>query len=191
MPEINLLTNSGPQSSIGSTLASMMSKAFGVVLVLLLLYWGYVLFAVHTTKNNIAEASAAIKQDQQDIIQNGGRDEVLTRQAQVKQASTLINNHVYWSRFFSDIAKATLKTAAYGTFAADEKGVITASVIIPDYQSLDQFLQVFDLPAYNGNFNNVRIVSVSKSQEENTDLLDARIRFEYTIGALKNKQTPQ
>lgn len=192
MPEINLLNNnSGPKAGIGSTLASTMSKALIVVLVLLLAYWGYALFATRSARNSIASAKYAIEQDQQDIIKNGGRNEVLTRQAQLKQADTLITNHVYWSRFFSDIAKATLKTAAYGGFAVDADGVITASVIVPDYQSLDQFLQVFDLPAYNGNFSNVKIVSVSKSQDENVEALDARIKFNYSVGALKNKQSPQ
>lgn len=189
MPEINLLNNNSQQASFGSTLASTMSKALVVVLILLLAYWGYVLLATRSAKNGIASATFAIEQDQQEIIKNGGRSEVLTRQAQLKQASTLITNHVYWSRFFSDVAKATLKTAAYGGFSVDPDGVITASVIVPDYQALDQFLQVFDLPAYNGNFSNVRIISVSKSEEENVESLDARIKFNYSIGALKNKQT--
>ncbi len=188
MPEINLLNNTGQRPNIASTIASTMSKALVVVLILLLAYWGYTLLATRSVRNNIATAKFAIEQDQQDIIKNGGRSELLTRQAQLKQANTLISNHVYWSRFFSDIAKATLKTAAYGGFAADANGVITASVLVPVYQALDQFLQVFDLPAYNGNFSDVKIVSVSKSQDEDTQSLDARVRFNYSVGSLKNKQ---
>jgi cell division protein FtsB len=185
MPEINLLSNNTKKVSVGSAIGSLMVKALAVVLIFMLVYWGYTLFMSRRTASRIKETTAQIEKDQQDILKNTKRDELLTRQVQLQEAEKIIHNHVYWSRFFKDIAKSTLRTSSYGGFTVDPGGVITVSVNVPDYQTLDQYLQVFDLPAYNTNISDIKIVSVSKVEKEGSQTLDARLRFNYNKQSLK------
>lgn len=163
-----------------------MAKALAVVLVAAIAYYGVVLYLNSKTTKGIAEIKAKIEADQQEIIKNKSRPELLTRQVQLKEAEKIIKNHVYWSRFFKDIANATLKVSSYGGFTTDQGGVIVASVLVPDYPTLDLWLQVFDLPAYNQNFSDVKIVSISPVEKVNFKGYDARIRFTYNVDSLKS-----
>lgn len=188
MAEINLLATNTKKTTIGSAIGSLMVKALAVVLLAALTYYGYASFKVGSTDKKITETKAQIESDQQDIISNKARPELLARQTQLDAAEKLIGSHVYWSRFFKDIANATLQTSAYGGFTADQGGTITASVLTADYATLDQWLQVFDLDAFNKNFSDVKVISVAKIEKENFVGLDARINFKYNLGALKGAQ---
>lgn len=189
MPEINLLANNNARGGVGDTLALLLVRALAVVLILLMLFFIYIFFSNRSVDSKIESTSAQIQKDQNEIAENSDRQRLLTRQAQLKEAKVIITNHVFWSRFFGDLAKSTLQNARFGSFASEADGTVTASVIVPDYATLDKFLQVFDLPAYNGNFSDVKIVSIAKAANSETNELDARIRFRYNTESLKNKAT--
>jgi len=185
MAEINLLATNTKKTTLGSAIGSLMVKALAVVLLAALAYYGFAFFMVSSMDKKITETKALIESDQQDIISNKARPELLIRQTQLDEAAKLISSHVYWSRFFKDIAKATLQASAYGGFTVDQGGVIIASVLVSDYAALDQWLQVFDLPSFNKNFSDVKIISVTKVDEENFVGLDARVKFTYNLESLK------
>lgn len=187
MPEINLLANNNSRSGVGDTLALLLVRALAVVLIMLMLFFVFVFFSNRSVNTKIEKTSVQIQQDQDEIAKNSDRQRLLTRQAQLKEAKVIISNHVYWSRFFGDLAKSTLQTARFGSFASEADGTVMASVIVPDYATLDKFLQVFDLPAYNGNFSDIKIVSIAKAAGSEINELDARIRFRYNTESLKNK----
>lgn len=185
MAEINLLSNNTPRPSVSKTLSSIFVKTLAVLLLLVLVYFGYIFFALKNTSNASASETEKINQDQQDILSNKNRSELLIRQSQLKEAENLIENHVYWSRFFKDIAQATLKTTSYSDFSSQGDGNITVSLTVPDYKTLDEFLQVFDLPQFNKNFSNVRIISVAKTTQGSVPSLKVKVRFQYNIDVLK------
>lgn len=186
MSEINLLNSNTKKTSLSSAIGSLMAKALIVVLVAAIVYYGVVLFLSSKTTKDISAIKVKIETDQQEILKNESRPELLTRQVQLKEAENIIKNHVYWSRFFKDMANATLKASSYGGFTVDKGGVIVASVLVSDYATLDQWLQVFDLPTYNKNFSDVKIVSISAVDKVDFKGYDARIKFTYNVDSLKS-----
>lgn len=188
MPEINLLNTEVKRASIPEEIFLWLMRLLAFILLLAFLYFGYTLFALSRTNASINDEEQKIDQATQDIINNSSRDEVVTRQGQLQQVDTLIQDHVYWSKFFPELARVTLQSAVYSTFSANPDGTAIVTVLVPDYATLDNYLQVFDLPDYNKTFSNVRLVSTTNAPAETGGGIQARISLKYNPEYLKKSK---
>ncbi len=125
----------------------------------------------------------AISQAQQTVSGVNNRDELYTRQAQLQQFDGLIGKHLYWSNLFPALAKVTLKQASFTSISATKDGQLDVAVSVPDLLAVDKFLQVFDRPEFNANFNNLRIGAVGKivSGGQTAYSFDARFNFNSSL----------
>lgn len=180
MPDINLLQTPGAQVATQSHRGShFLARLLMVALVAVLLVYGYLQYSQWSAKKDIAETNAAIATAQAEALQNKSRNEVLTRQGQVKELDTLIKSHMYWSYLLPELARVTLRSAQYTDIEANGAGKLNLTVTLPSYEELEKFMQIFDLPEYNKEFSNVKILSISKTQQ--IDKIQTLVQLELTF----------
>lgn len=179
MSEINLLEQESSVSKIKSKGKQWLSRLVGLVLVLSLLLYGYLFYDGWRLDQKISESQAKINEYQAELQNNDKREELLTRQAQLKSANQVLDKHMYWSVLLPELARVTLASAQYTNIDADVDGELGLTVTLPSYNDAEKYLQVFDLPEYNANFSNVKIVSLLKTQQDN--LLKTTMRIQLTL----------
>jgi len=162
--QINLLKQQDSTSNFGQFLPGLFVKVLTVAVICLFAYYGWLFLKAKKLVNNISAAEKTISDSKTQAATMPGRDELLTRQAQLKELSGLISKHTYMSQLIPALAKVTLKTAIYTSLKSAGDGNMTLSVALPDMNELDKFLQVFDRPEFSKNFNNLRIGSIHKVQ---------------------------
>ncbi len=185
--QINLLKQQSPFAVSGNVL-SIVNKLIIVVILALVGYFGWAYFQVKTVKKQVVSLNSDIANKKIEFNQTSRSDELITRQAQVKEFSNLINSHVYWSQLLPEIAKVTLKQATYLSMQTDSKHVLSMSVQLPNMVELDKFLQVFNSPTLNKYFRDVKIGGVSKVQEDDLSLIKAEITFDFNPEIIKYKE---
>lgn len=188
MADINLLQND--TSTTGSIVGRggfYVSRLLMVVLVAVIAWYGYLLFDGHKTSGSIKDTQAKISQAESEALNNEGRGELLTRQGQVKALDGLIENHLYWSYLLPELARVTLPSTKYTTVEADAAGKLSLSVSLNSYDDFEKFMQVFDLPEYNQQFSNVRVVSINKTQKDDTIETVVRLQLTFNPEFIKGK----
>jgi len=180
MSEINLLQNEGKSGGENTGLiARLVSRLLILLLVLALLgYAGLYVYNMMTTKK-LATVKDSVKADQSEALSNKDRNELVTRQEQMLQLKTFVDNHLYWSYLLPELARVTLKSAKYTAIEAHSDGNLNLSVTLPSYQEIDKYLQIFDLPEYNQQFSNVRIVNLSNVQTK--DSVETQVELQLTF----------
>lgn len=180
MSEINLL---GSDSAVNNVSSGMVPKLVARILMIalavaVLIY--IILYIVnYTTNSNLTTAQAQIQAVQSQALGNKERNELVTRQEQLLELDTLIDNHVYWSYLLPEVARVTLKSAKYSEITARSDGKMELSVNLPSYADVEKFMQIFDLPQYNQQFSNVRIVAIDNTQNGST--IETKLRLELTF----------
>ncbi|MFH1171709.1 MAG: hypothetical protein V1778_04180 [bacterium] len=61
-----------------------------------------------------------------------------------EQALSLLDTHIYWTKFFSGLEKYTLQTVSVRSASADQSGHLTLTLSGKDYRSLAQQLLAFE-----------------------------------------------
>ena len=112
---------------------------------------------------------------------------MITRQGQLQSVNGLIKNHMSWSYLLPELARVTLRSSSYTTISADSTGTLTMSVSAPNYSDLDQYLQVFNLPQFNQQFSDVKVLSVSKAQEGSNLTTQMRIELKFKPDFIRNR----
>lgn len=182
MAEINLLQPEQiSASSIVGRSKFIVSRMLMVILVLIMAGYGYLFIEDSRVSGNIEKTQAKITQAQSVAMNNQDRAELLTRQGQLKELDKLVKDHMYWSYMLSDLAKITFKNAKYSNFEADTKGKMWATVNVSTYEELDKFVQVFNLPEYNKEFSDVRVITINKEQDANTGVTVLKARLQLTF----------
>lgn len=190
MPQINLLSsNTAHKPNIGQVALGIGVKILAGLLAILLIYYAWLFVSSRQTNAKLADLQASIAQSQKDILAQKDREELIVRQGQLDALKTILQNHVYWSNLFPKLAQATLNTASYVSFSAIDDGTGVMEVSVPTYADLDKFLQVFDFPQFAQNFSDLRITSISKSQEGSTLETKAQLKFKYNSGLIKKTTT--
>ncbi len=185
MPQINLLKekNSNPRALQG------MLAIVNIILIVIILglgaYYGWMYFSVKSNNNNILDIQDKISKEKSAALKQPDRQQLLTRQAQLKELEGLIAKHPYWSAMLPQLATVTLKEASYMSVKLDTAGFLDVSVTVPNTESLDKFLQIFDLPEYYKNFYNLKIGSISNGQKDNKLLTKFDLRMNYNPDLLK------
>ncbi len=184
MPQINLLKQSSTTSHImRGSLNGVLVKILAVVLVGVLGWYAWMFFETSKISASNDALAIQISQEQNQLKNFTNRSEILTRQAQLQQFNTLVENHIYWSNLFPELARVTLQGADYTALNATNDGTINVSVAVPNLVDLDNFLQVFDLTDINKSFSNLTIGSVSQDSITNTVRVD--VKFNFDTGLLQ------
>lgn len=192
MAEINLLKQKGSSSSFITSLPGLVAKLLILGLIGLVGYYGWLFVDDNKTSNDLATAQAQIAQDQQQVSSVSDRQELYVRQQQLQQVNNLSTKHLYWSYLLPALAKVTFNSAAYSNIQATKDGDITVSVTVPDLESIDKFIQVFDLPEFTKNFNNLRMGAFHKSSDGDKTVytFDAQFNFNPSLLKLPNSTSP-
>jgi hypothetical protein len=184
VPEINLLKQNTVSDSYVYLLPKIISRFLLFVLLGCVVYYGWLLFQINSTTASIEKTQQELQEVRTQANNQTNRDELLTRQLQLGQVETLINSHIFWSGFFPELAKVTLKTATYTSLKASTAGEVSLVVTVPNLSELDKFLQVFNNPKYNTNFYNVRIGEFHKVQHDNGTAINFDIRMNFNPAIL-------
>jgi Tfp pilus assembly protein PilN len=102
----------------------------------------------------------------QTSINTGEKDIIPARnlQAQLKNMQTLLNGHVYWSSFFSQLGAVTPLKAEYTSFNGGiSDGRVRFEGVAPSYTDVGKVLLSLST---SGKFSNVRLISVNPSAGE-------------------------
>jgi len=185
MAQINLL-DSEAQTRFKGHGYSWLARAMGVILVLVVLSYVYFYFHQRSLQNKINQVRGKTVTAQNEITANTARNELLTRQGQLISLNPLIKNHVYWSGLLPELARVSLRQSTYSSIEAISNGNLILSIKLPTYADMDKFLQIFDLPEYNRQFSNVRVLSINKAAEEGQISYLMRVQLTFNPDFIKN-----
>ncbi|MBI5530615.1 MAG: hypothetical protein HY918_03900 [Candidatus Doudnabacteria bacterium] len=192
MPQINLLKqNINRSNNWASNIPNIIAKILWAVFVLVVLYYGWIYFSSVKVSKEIVSTQEKINTEKQAILSMDKRNEVLTRQLQLKDLDGAIAKHIYWSQLFPELARVTLKTANYSSLTAGTDGDLVLRASVPTIGDLDKFTQIFDSSSFNQNFSNVRIGGFSKAQDASGSsavTFDVRIQYDPSIVQYKEKK---
>ena len=185
MAQINLLKQTSNTGNFWSSGPKIFVRLFLLVLLALVGYYVWLYIDLSSTGNQITSEQNKINADQQAALSIPNRDELFTRQQQVKDLESLIGGHVYWSQFFPELAKVTLKNASYSNMSVSTAGDLTLSATVPTLEDLDKYMQVFDQPEFNKNFYDVRIAGFTKIQSKTSTAVQFSVRMKYNGGIIQ------
>lgn len=188
MSEINLLHSDHLDSEInGGFLASMLARLFLVLVIVAILLYAGLYFYTWRSSTNLKRVEARAQAARQEAIENSSRNEVVTRQEQLIELETLISKHVYWSYLLPELARVTLSSARYTEIEANSDGTLKLTVNLPSYNEVEKYMQIFDLPEYNQQFSNVRIVGIDTAQNETTIETQLRLELKFNPQFIKGR----
>lgn len=179
MAEINLLDSQTHTNNLKAQGSRWLLRIMTIIFVASLLSYALLLFLNWSTGKKITEATDAIVSYQNESKNNKDREELITRQGQLNNINSLLAAHLYWSKLLPELARVTLTSAYYSTMTASADGSLDLTVNTPSYSEAEKYLQVFDLPEYNKEFSNVKVMSMSKSQQGNA--LATTMRLHLTL----------
>ena len=188
MAQINLLKQKKNSSDFWTLFTGILVKFLGAVVIFLIVYYGYLFYQAKKTNDATAKVQQQLLLDQKEIDAIPNRDELFTRQQQLKTLLGLVANHPYWSGMLPALASTTLTSANYLTFQAQNDGTMILSVTVPSTEDLDKFLQIFNLPQYNQDFYNVQIAALGKFQVGDTLMTRFDIHMQYNPALLQRQQ---
>lgn len=182
MAQINLLKQSGGSRKSWQSLPKILARLALALLIAVAAYYVWLAVSYGQTDKAIQTAQQKIQADQQSALDLSQRNEVLTRQLQLKNLNDLISQHVYFSQLLPALADATLKTASYTSLQVNSDNSLTLAARVPTLGDLDKYLQVFDLPEFYKNFSNLRIGGFSKSKDPQTNgtSLTFEVKMDYS-----------
>lgn len=165
---------------------SLLSKGMLVLLLLVALFYGYLYIRQGSIQKQINQVREKTAEAQAEATSNTDRNELITRQGQLAALNPLIDDHVYWSGLLPELARISLRQSSYVSISAAANGNLVMSVEMPTYADLDKFLQVFDLPEYNKQFRDVRVLSISKGAEEGSVSYVMRVQLAFNKDFIKH-----
>jgi len=118
------------------------------------------------------ERQIADVQSQLNSLQSELREAVLS-QASLKKFSSLLDQHIYWTRVWNDLAENTLKTAVFDSIqASSENGEFILTGTVKNYTELGKLM--LGLESAEG-FRKVELLSASSDEEDGTVLFDIKV----------------
>lgn len=184
MAQINLLKQPDSDSNLWSTIPKIFARVLAVVLLLLIGYYGWLYLDSNKVDREIVRLKAKINADRETAFSAPRRDELLTRQLQLKDVADLIASHVYFSQLMPKLANVTLKKASYSSLRVGVEGQLILSVNVPSLEELDKYLQVFNVPEINQYFSDIRISSYHKVQDKISTSISFQVTMKYNPGII-------
>lgn len=188
MAEINLLQTENPAVDQGfGVVTRLVAKILSVILVVVVLvYVGLYVYGWLNGKR-LTSIKSDIQTAQSEALANKDRQELVTRQEQLGNLETLIDNHLYWSHLLPELARVTLKSARYTEIEASSDGKLNLAVTLPSYEEVEKYMQIFDLPEYNQQFSNVRILSIETVQADTSIEIQLRLELNFNPEYIKGR----
>lgn len=179
MAQINLLKQKQPSVFTRIGLLAIFSKLALLGLLVLVIFWTWFFFQSKSASKDIQVLDERVAKQKQELSENDRRDEIITRQAQLKKFDVLISGHLYWSQLLPELAKVTLKKASYLSFRAESEGGINLAVKLPSIADLDKFLQIFDSAKINRYFSDLKMGGISKVVEKDNAYVRVDVQLKY------------
>lgn len=121
--------------------------------------------------NEAARNQAAIAAiDQQLAVLGEAKAKAIVFHRTTLETLSLINKHIYWTKFFAGLEKYTVDAVYYRGFNADQAGRVTLAATGKDYRSVSRQLIAFTQA--KDFVKNVRITSATLRQENEAPLID-------------------
>lgn len=183
MPQINLLKQQSPGESFLKLLPSLLVKLFVVLVLVLLGYYAWLFIRIGKLESDIKTSEANYAETLKKVVTTKNRNEVYTRQLQLKQFKTLLSGHIYWTNFFPALGQVTLKSAYFSNITASKEGELTLTVHVPDLENIDQFMQIFNQPDFNKTFNALKIgdFRLVQTDQSRDFTFEAHLKFSPAI----------
>lgn len=191
MPQINLLKQTRNADSFLAESPKIIVRIFLVILLALAGYYVWLFVDLNKTNNTLAETQSKINADKQKALNIKKRDEILTRQLQLKALAGIINQHTYLSQLMPEVATVTLKKANYHNLSADSSGVLSLDVTVPSIDDMDKYMQVFDLPIFNENFSDIRIGGFNTVQGKDSSSVHFQVSMKFNPAIIQYKASKQ
>jgi hypothetical protein len=186
MPDINLLQTPNAQGNNFSKGSSrLLSRILMVALVAVVLGYVYMKYDHWATAKKITDIQTSVASAQAEALTSKDRNQLITRQGQTKELDKLIGSHLYWSYLLPELARVSLTSAKYTSIEADSDGKLTLNVNLNSYEDLEKYMQIFDLPEYNQEFSDVKIISIARVQVDSQLQTQARIQLTFDPTFLK------
>ena len=109
-----------------------------------LVYVGLSIYQSNIVTETQAKKDQIIELDRQIKLLNEKKRAAIAFQSVVQQAISLLDTHIYWTKFFSGLEKYTVKTVAIRGMSADQAGHMTLTLSALDYRSVAQQLIAFE-----------------------------------------------
>lgn len=177
MAQINLLKQQSESESLIQKAPTILVRILAVLALAVIAYYAWMYIREKRIVKEIQEVETNVSQLYAEAMSIPGRQELFTRQGQLKEYMTISSAHKYFSQIFLPLAQVTLKTAKYSNFQASEDGTINLSTTVPDIKDVDKFIQIFNIPQFYENFSDVRIGSLNRLQDET----GVSYRFDLTM----------
>lgn len=179
MAEINLLQTQSTFHQVKERGKRWLLRIVTLIFVLTLALYGYLFYSDWSGGKAITEHQAVIAEVQSSLENNQKRSELLVRQGQVKSANDILAKHLFWSGLLPELARVSLVSAEYSLIETTAEGDLNLTVTVPTYSDAEKYLQVFDLPEYNKYFSNVRVLSLTRAQQD--EILQTTMRLQLTL----------
>jgi hypothetical protein len=178
--QINLLKQNTTNSfDFSRSIPKILVRLFLVVLLCLLGYYGWLYFQVKKIDSDTIALNAKMAGEVSLALGTTDRNELLTRQLQIKTLSGLISSHLYWSQILKPLADATLQTATYTSIETLDDGTLSISGSVPSYEELEKYLQAFNLSDVYQNFSDVLLGGYVKNIGKTPD--SSNVNFQVII----------
>ena len=185
MAEINLLQGSGYKHTDPNKFKLL--NIIGVFLIILVILV-YVLLWFLSGQAGKAIEQSNIEQTQikTKIQEQSQYSKLVKSQSGLSNLKLLLNHHLAWSEVIPRFADATLKTASYSQFQANQGGSVLITGVVPDFQELDKLIKAYQLPDFP-YIKDVKLMNIAVGSEDsngitytvkvtfNTDLLKLKL----------------
>lgn len=188
MAEINLLKQTSPSQNFAKQIPSLLVKFFAVVGLAVVGFYVWLNVQNKLLEKNLVKLSAEIVESKKSALTMEKREELLTKQHQLKEYAKLIAGQTFFSQIFEPLAAQAYKNSKYLTMRATSDGSVSMKVNTPTLQDLDKMFQMFNTEDFMKNFNNVKVGGFYKSKNtEGVDEYLFEIKMNYNTEIIKAK----
>lgn len=188
MAQINLLKTNTSSPGSFHAVNSALVKICAIGVLGVLGYYGYLFFQVTRVEKSIAALQQEVSTEKAQMAAIEGLDELSVRQGQLKEFSSLLDKHYYWSSFFPYLASSTLASTTYTSIRTLSDNSISLTLTVPSISELDRYLQIFNRKEINSYFQNVRIGGINRSFDNSSLSMKVDVRFDFNPELLKYRE---
>jgi hypothetical protein len=184
--EINLLKRSSSSANIVKSIPSLLVKFLLLIGLVVLGFYIWLNVQERALNTKATARSQETLQKKKDALVMDKRDELLTRQRQLKEYYSLLSNQTYFSQIFEHLAKQTYKNSKYLSLKASADGVVALTTIVPSLQDLDKIFQMFNSEKFMDTFSNAKVGGFYKNKTDaGTDEYKFEIKMDFKPEIIK------
>lgn len=188
MAEINLLKQASSAQNFSKHIPSLLVKLFIVIGIGVLGFYLWVNVQEKVMVKKLNKLAEEIVNEKQSALSLEQRDELITKQNQLREYVGLVSSQTYFSEIFEPLANQTYKNSKYISMKATSDGSVTLKATTPSLKDLHKIFQMFNTEEFMKNFSNVKIGGFYKGKAgDNSDEFLFDIRMNYNTEIITNK----